>query len=273
MENPVITEHCTLYLGDCLDVLPTLPGGSVDCVVTSPPYNQLGSRMPTKPSGMHTETNWVNNTRDVGYADDMEESAYQEWHNAVMGACSKVIRNGGSLFVNHKCRWRDTVCIHPITWISVAGSRLRQEIIWRRAGSTTLNARMFAPNEERILWFIVGDKKWTWNQPSASLLSVWDIPQDRDANGHPCPFPEELPVRCIEAVTHAGDTVLEPFLGSGTTGVACIRTGRKFIGIEKDPKYFAIAVKRIREAERLANCDLFREPKPPKLTQRELVTS
>ena len=239
---------CRLIQGDCLEVLPLLVRGSVDCVVTSPPYNQLGSRMPSKPSGMHAEARWVSNTRDVGYADDMDESEYQEWHNNVMSRCADAVRDGGSLFVNHKCRWRDTVCIHPIQWIAVDGARLRQEVIWRRAGSTTLNARMFAPNEERILWFVVGEKRWTWNQPSASLLSVWDISQDREANGHPCPFPEELPLRCIEAVTAENDTVLEPFLGSGTTGVACIKTCRNFIGIEKEPKYFDIAVSRIRRA-------------------------
>ena len=66
---------------------------------------------------------------------------------------------------------------------------------------------------------------------------------------------------------------MTPFMGSGTTGVACVKTGRKFIGIEKEPKYFEIALKRIKEAERLAKCDLFKEPKSPKLTQRELVTS
>ena len=60
-------------------------------------------------------------------------------------------------------------------------------------------------------------------------------------------------------------------MGSGTTGVACVKTGRKFIGIEKEPKYFEIALKRIEEAERLAKCDLFKEPKQPKLTQRGLV--
>jgi len=261
---------CRLILGDCLEVLPLIGRGSVDCAVTSPPYNQLGSRMPAKASGMHAETNWVSNTREVGYADDMEESDYQHWHNEVMGKCAAVIRDGGSLFVNHKCRWRETLCIHPVQWIAVHGARLRQEIIWRRAGSTTLNARMFAPNEERILWFICGNKKWTWNQPSASLLSVWDIAQDREANGHPCPFPEELPLRCIEAVTHEDDTVLEPFLGSGTTGVACIKTGRNFIGIEKEPKYFDIAVGRIRRAWQ-DKCSEFKFDEPAPLRQLEMV--
>jgi site-specific DNA-methyltransferase (adenine-specific) len=68
-----------------------------------------------------------------------------------------------------------------------------------------------------------------------------------------------LPADCV--------TILDPFMGSGTTGVACIRTGRRFIGIEKEPKYFEIAVKRI-EAE-LQRHTLFEEP--PKIVQRSLI--
>jgi DNA modification methylase len=141
----------------------------------------------------------------------------------------------------------------------VGGARLRQEIIWRRAGSTTLNARMFAPNDERILWWVVGNGRWHWNQPASSWLSVWDIMQDSVPNGHPCPYPEEIPHRCVMGTTAPGDVVCDPFIGSGTTGIACIRTGRRFIGIEKEPKYFDIAVKRI-EAE-LSRAPLF-EPAP-----------
>lgn len=237
-----------LYHGDCLEVLPYLRSIGVDAVVTSPPYNQLGSRMPAKPSGMHAETQWVNNTREVGYADDMEESAYQEWHNRVISACADACRPGASVFVNHKCRWRDCVLLHPVQWMRVERARLRQEVIWRRAGSTTLNARMFAPNEERILWWVVGDAKWKWNQPAASYLSVWDIAQDNKADGHPCPYPEELPTRCIEATTEDGDTVLDPFLGRGTTGMASIRLGRRFIGIEKEERFFVMARDNIQES-------------------------
>ena len=70
---------------------------------------------------------------------------------------------------------------------------------------------------------------------------------DRDDNDHPCAFPVELARRPIVSSTPIGGIVLDPFMGSGTTGVACIRTGRKFIGIEKEPKYFDIAVKRIKD--------------------------
>lgn len=256
----------TLYHGDCLELLPLISG--VSAVVTSPPYNQLGSRMPAKPSGMHAETKWVSNTRDTSYFDDMEESEYQSWHNRVMGMCVASCNPGGSVFVNHKCRWRDTEIIHPVSWINIDGAKLRQEIIWRRAGSCTLNARMFAPNEERILWFVKRGAKWKWNQPSASFLSVWDIAQDRLANDHPCPYPEELPTRCIEAVTDVGDVVLEPFCGSGTTAVAAAKTGRLCVAIEKVEKFCEIAADRIdRELDQKR---IEFEPAKRVETQREL---
>jgi DNA modification methylase len=248
-----------------MEVLPLID--RVDCVVSSPPYNQLGARMHER-GGMHAETKWASNTSLVGYDDDMDEAEYQAWHNIVFSGCSAATVDGGSIFINHKCRWRDGECLHPIKWIDVSGARFRQEVIWRRAGSTTLNARLFAPNEERILWFISGKAKSKWNQPSASLLSVWNITQDNDPNGHPCPFPEEIPKRCIEATTDANDIVLEPFMGSGTTGVACIRTERRFVGIEKEPKYFDIAVKRIKQAWQLKCSELpFEHVEPQKQIQ------
>jgi DNA modification methylase len=77
---------------------------------------------------------------------------------------------------------------------------------------------------------------------------------------------------CLEQVgSTPGDVILDPYMGSGTTGVACIRTGRKFIGVEKDPKHFETALRRIRKAEADARCNLFKEPKPVERKQLELV--
>ena len=67
--------------------------------------------------------------------------------------------------------------------------------------------------------------------------------------GHPTPKPLDYMLKLIERITRLGDTILDPFMGSGTTGVACVKTGRNFIGIEIDPDYFAIAEKRIAEAQ------------------------
>jgi hypothetical protein len=82
------------------------------------------------------------------------------------------------------------------------------------------NARMFCRFDERILWFVRGE--WKWNQTSVGLGTIWKIPVEQNL-------------------------VLDPFMGSGTTGVAAVKLGRKFIGIEIEPKYFDIACRRIRK--------------------------
>ena len=83
----------------------------------------------------------------------------------------------------------------------------------------------------------------TFNNPG-KVSSVWQYPP-APANGHATPKPVELMQRIVETTTNPGDTVLDCFMGSGTTGIACIRTGRRFIGIEKDARYFEIARKRL----------------------------
>jgi site-specific DNA-methyltransferase (adenine-specific) len=243
----VCEDHVCLLLGDCLEILPQLDG--VTCVCTSPPYNQLGARMPAKPSGMHAETKWVDNTRDVGYADDMDEDEYRLFIQRVLVACRRCTTASASMFFNHKCRWRDREMLHPIDLIrGLRGWFLRQEIIWARAGSTTLNARMFAPNDERIFWLVRDTTKWEWNQEAASFLSVWAIAQDRNPNGHPCPFPAEIPKRCIAATTDATGLVLDPFCGSGTTMVAAKALGRPAIGVDLEERYLEIAAQRLRQS-------------------------
>ena len=79
------------------------------------------------------------------------------------------------------------------------------------------------------------------------ISEVWQI-NAKTCKEHPAPFPIELPLNCIKLTTLPGDTVLDPFMGWGTTGVACVNTNRRFIGIELDDGYFNIAKKRIEEA-------------------------
>lgn len=87
------------------------------------------------------------------------------------------------------------------------------------------------------------DLRYTFNNPG-KMSSVWQIPPAK-ANGHPTPKPEELLKRIIEATSNEGDTILDPMMGSGTTGKMAQRLNRNFIGIEKDPEYFQIAKNRI----------------------------
>ena len=108
-----------------------------------------------------------------------------------------------------------------------------------------LNCKRYAPSTEHLLGF---GKQCVWNDTLNSTMSVWRIPPDRGNDDHPCAYPVTLVERPIVSSTPDGGTVLDCFAGSGTTGIACLRTGRKFIGIEIDERYFNVARKRI-EAE------------------------
>lgn len=243
--------NATLYLADCAEVLPLLSG--IGLVVTSPPYNQLGS-LPAKGTGMwarsHGGAGFLREWQSGAYADSLDETAYQAWQNDLFGAIAAVCTPTASLFYNHQIRWRDTECLHPARWFHPEGWRLRQEIIWDRAGGMMMNARMFVRVDERVLWFVKGDT-WTWNQEHVGLGTIWKIARQQSQQGkeHPVAFPVKLPERCIAAASETNDIVLDPFMGSGTTGVACAGLGRSFIGIEIDPKHFDVACKRIERAQ------------------------
>ncbi len=232
----------TVICGDCLDVMREMPDNSVDLCVTSPPYNQKIDSF--KPSGMHKESSWVS-TISAGYKDSKDESAYILEQIAVIREIYRILKDSGSLFYNHKIRWRDGLLLHPIDIIrQVPEFRLRQEIVWARNGSCTFNAKMFAPNDERIYWMVKGGHKW--NQKYVSYFTVWQIPSRCDKN-HPCAFPIEIPRRAINAVTDVGDVVLDCYAGSGTVLQAACDLQRHFIGIEINPDYCKIAEKRIQK--------------------------
>ena len=239
-------EHggITIYRADCREILPTLP--KVDCIVCSPPYNQLGIRIPDNPTGMWSRRcggrGWVDAVNSNGYPDDVPEGEYQAMQNDLFG---NILSNGSaSLFYNHQPRWRDGLLINPANWFRPNGWNPRQEIIWARSGGMMLNARMFCRFDERILWFT--RDSWKWNQDSVGLGTVWRINQ-QNAKEHPVAFPIEIPLRCISATTDIGDLVLDPFMGSGTALRAAKDLGRKAIGIELEEKYCEIAARRLQQ--------------------------
>ncbi len=234
-------EHggITIYHGDCLEVLWSLDA-VVNTTVTSPPYNQKIDGF--KPSGMQKNWRWAGKISS-GYKDSKDESAYQSWQSHLLAGVFAVTAEAGSCFYNHKLRWRDGVLLHPIDIVRRSPFSLRQEIIWRRDGSPTLNARMFAPCDERIYWLRRGDTH-KWNQSQVGHLNVWNLNSVKSAD-HPCAYPIEIPTRCIAATTDVGDVVLDPFSGSGTTMVAAMRMGRIGIGIEADEAHCELSARRL----------------------------
>lgn len=253
-----LAEGVTLYLGDCREVLASFPPCfRVDVVVTSPPYNTLPSS--GKASGLHAERKsgvnlWMEKAA-AGYADQMPEDEYQAWLNSVLVLCAEMCL--GLVWVNHKVRYRDRVAIHPARMIHLP---IYAEVIWNRGVSMALNSKRFAPSHEGIWGFGVPHY---WNDENNTLMSVWNIPQaQRDAgNNHPCPYPTALIRPLIESSCPPLGTVLDPFTGSGTTGVVAVGRGRKFVGIEQDERWFDLACRRIQSA--LDAPDMFIAPPKP----------
>jgi DNA modification methylase len=253
-----------LYLGDCREVLASMADASIDVVVTSPPYNTLPAT--NNPGGLHADrisgvNKWIAKAA-AGYFDQRPEDEYQNWLRGVVGDCLRVAR--GLVWVNHKIRYRDGEAIHPARMLPFP---IYSEIIWDRGGSMALNCRRFAPSHETILAF---GRPHHWNDEQNTRMSVWRIAAVRDEGAdteHPCPFPIEIAARPILASTKPGDVVGEPYMGSGTTGVAAVQTGRSFVGIEIDPTYFEIAVKRIDKA---IDAGALFAPVPPAVRQANL---
>ena len=232
-----------LYQGDCLLVMQQIPTGSVDLVVTSPPYNLRNSTGNGMKDGRGGK--WKNAALIRGYAshdDNMPHEEYVAWQRACLAEMMRLIPENGAIFYNHK--WRVQNGLLQDRQDILSGFPVRQIIIWQRKGGINFNPGYFLPTYEVI--YLIAKPKFKLAEKANRAGDVWNIPQERN-NAHPAPFPVELAEQIVKSTN--AHTIMDPFMGSGTTGVACIRNGRRFIGIEKDPHYFQIARDRL-EAER-----------------------
>lgn len=244
-------DGVTIYHGRTEEVLLQLSG--VRCTVTSPPYNTLGNRIPSNGTGLMSGSSWLSKVNERGYADDMTEDEYAEWQRVIAMQVASASLPDASFFYNHKCRYRDQSVLHPLDLVrSFRDWHLRQEIVWARDGGIAFNARMFCPSDERIYWLIprtldgkIGS--YVWHQAAARFFTVWPMRQEIGVDGHPCPYPEQLPTRCITATTEVGDLVLDPFMGSGTTLRAAKDCGRRAVGVEISEAYCELAATRMEQ--------------------------
>jgi site-specific DNA-methyltransferase (adenine-specific) len=264
------------YLGDCLDILDRVPPGSIDAIVTSPPYN-LGIQYRT-------------------YDDAMPREKYLEWTGEWVRRAANALAPHGSLFLNVGAKPTD-----PWTALDVAQAarrhlRLQNTIHWIKsiaiekalAGSRTrlqedlavghykpINSRRFlhdchefvfhftrkgdTPLDRQAIGVRYQDQSNVarWRTAASGVRcrgNTWFIPyetiQSREKDRpHPATFPPRLPEMCLRLHGLARiRTVADPFLGLGSTAVACAQLGVSFIGIEMDGSYLAEAVHRTREA-------------------------
>lgn len=232
----VIIGKAELYLADCMDVLPTL--GKVHAVVTDPPYGigENGERS----SRTKNRGRW-NNPKPVDYG-------FVEWDkkpldlsviNAVLEAGTYQIIFGGNYYA-----LPPTSCW--LVWDKLNGNNdfADCELAW-----TNLNKAV------RRIQFL-------WNGFQR---------QNNEKRGdHPTQKPIGVMRWCLSHLPDDAQTILDPFMGSGTTGVAAVQMGRKFIGIEREPRYFDIACRRIEDAQR--QVDIFAAPELLEFNQNDLLS-
>ena len=173
----------------------------------------------------------------------MSEDKYQEWQIEVLEELKRVIKIEGSIFYNHKVRIKNGKSIHPLEWILKTSLILKQEITWDMGKSANCDKIRFFPFSERIYWLTKDAKVKLDNR--LSLSDVWRVvpTHKRKYTGHIAVMPLEIVQNILNCFN--GGTVLDPFMGSGSTGVACSNLGFDFIGIEKEKDYFKISERRI----------------------------
>lgn len=270
-------DEVTLLLGDSLEALRTLPAGSVDCIVTSPPYYGL---------------------RDYGtpgqYGLEESPAAYVETMRALFAEARRVLADDGTLWLNlgdsYVCSpkgsesksdgldgrsnhattragsggkngggleakqligipWRTAFALQDDGWI------LRNEIVWHKPNAMPEPVRdRLSTRHEHLFMFSKSPRYWfdldpireptTANTRGRNPGDVWSITTRPYPAAHFAVFPIDLPLRCIKAGCRPGGTVLDPFSGSGTTGAAARELGRKYVGVDLNPAYHDLARER-----------------------------
>ena len=246
----VVIGDCELYLGDCLEIMPTL--GKVDAVVTDPPYEQEAhstQRRVTRGGKPQTEP--------ISFAPITESI-----RDSVCKNVSEICRGWFIAFCQTEgvARWRDSIEDH--------GIKYKKPMIWVKPdGMPQFNGQGPGMGYECMVsaWAGVGVSKWN----GGGRHGVFHFPKGEGVQAvHETQKPIRLMRELIQLFTNHSNVVLDPFMGSGTTGVACVKLGRKFIGIELDERYFDIACKRIEEAYKQPN--FFVDP-PKKIKQDSFI--
>lgn len=228
--------HCS----DCIDFMDKMPAKSIGVIVTSPPYNlknSTGNGMKDGRGGKWSNAELIKGYEN--YDDNMPHEDYVKWQRSCLKSMMRILKDDGVIFYNHKWRVQNGLLQdrHDI----VDGFPVRQIIIWRRKGGINFNAGYFLPTYEVI--YMIANKEFKLASGANKLTDIWEITQERD-NEHPAPFPLELPMNCISSTTHK--TVLDPFMGSGTTAIAAKLLKRNFIGIDVSNEYCKMAEERIK---------------------------
>ena len=243
-------EHSIeLFHGDCLNILPQLPRNSVDMIFADPPYF-LSNGGITCHAGRMVSVN----KGEWDVSQGIEEN--HKFNLAWLRECQQVLTKNGVIWVSGTN--------HVIFSVGFAmqqlGFKILNDIVWFKPNaSPNLSCRYFTHSTETLIWAAKNkNSKHTFNYELMKQLSngkqmrnLWEIsppqPKEKVHGKHPTQKPLKLLERILLASTNEGDLVLDPFNGSGSTGVAAIRLGRKYIGIETSEEYVNLTLQRLED--------------------------
>jgi site-specific DNA-methyltransferase (adenine-specific) len=252
-KEPYFTdEGITIHCDDCLDTLATLPKGSAQLIFADPPYNLSNGGITCKAGkiALVDKGEW-----DKSQGFEKDYAFTKQW----LALCKEVLADDGSIWISGTP--------HNIFQVGHAlqslGFHIMNEITWYKPNAPpNLSCRYFAHAHESLIWAKkTKEARHTfnyelmkaWNDSVSpqgkQMRSVWSIPltpqHEKRSGKHPTQKPLDLMRRIIVGTSNKGDTVLDPFCGSGTTGVASKELERNFIGIEKEKEFCDLAIKRI----------------------------
>jgi site-specific DNA-methyltransferase (adenine-specific) len=239
----VTIGRATLYLGDSLAMLQSLTDGTADAVITDPPYSSGGAfrgdrAMDTKTKYLSSGSGNIAKTSDFG-GDNRDQRAFHFWSSLWASEALRASKPGSpALFFTD---WRQL----PVStdYLQAGGWVWRGVVPWFKNTARPQMGR-FTAACEYIVWGSAGPMPIERGVGCLPGFYQFAYPSDRE---HITQKPVDLMAAMVE-ICPAGGVVLDPFMGSGTTGVAAVKMGRRFIGCEQSPEYFEIACRRLTEA-------------------------
>jgi site-specific DNA-methyltransferase (adenine-specific)/modification methylase len=233
-----------LMQGDCLEMMKTIESNSVDMVLTSPPYNMnlriRGDKYCSRQIVKEISTKYHN------FEDNLPMDDYFEFNRSVLTECLRV---SDLVFYNVQFLTGNKPALFKL--IGEFNLKLKEVIIWDKVNAQPAIGRNVMNSQFEVLLVLQNSKPESRSFSSAqfsrgTLSNVWRVKREKKIHpSHGAVFPSSLAEKVIGNFSSIKSTVLDPFMGLGTTGVACQNLGRDFIGIELDEEYFKIAEKRI----------------------------
>lgn len=232
----------TLYNGDCLQGMATIADGSAGLVITDPPYN-LGLFMQKRNAGVFRMRK--NHFVSSGW-DDLD---YEEWDvkmRAFLCESFRVLRPNGSMIIFMSLMKLESL----IAAAQAAGFYYKTVGIWHKTNPIPRNMKLtFVNSTEAWVYFVKGGPSGVFNNQGKLVHDFFESSltpaSEKKFGGHPTQKPLKLVSHFVELLSNPDDLVVDPFMGSGTSGVACQKLGRKFFGIELEKDYVEVAAKRL----------------------------